>query len=134
MNYEIFNIPFPSVILCPGTRVDWNEVTDVANTLIPADNKEARDVFFELMTNMSKLRLSHFNQLNMHIDDSAPELLNGKKYFIILLIVARHVMHIISDTAAGRRGIVRDVIVKELINNKVEQNLIFSVSTTLVTT
>lgn len=77
INYEVFRVPFPSVTLCPSSRMDWSEVEKIANSLISDDDKELKDGFLNFFSNMSTLRLSHLHELKFNASDEALKSLNS---------------------------------------------------------
>lgn len=83
LNHDIFHISFPSVTICPGSRVDWNEATKIASTLIPRTNKKATDTFFEMLVKMSSMKFSNLDRLNTTVDDAELEYLASKYVTII---------------------------------------------------
>ncbi|XP_016843577.1 pickpocket protein 19-like [Nasonia vitripennis] len=75
LNHDIFHISFPSVTICPSSRVDWEEATKIASTLIPATNKKATNTFFEILANMSNVKIANLDRLNVSINDDELEYL-----------------------------------------------------------
>ncbi|XP_023247310.1 pickpocket protein 19-like [Copidosoma floridanum] len=70
LDYNIANVPFPSVTICPGNRIDWGKVDALADALIPESNKEERDVFVEILKKISIFDRNHLGELQIPTDST----------------------------------------------------------------
>ncbi|XP_023247311.1 pickpocket protein 19-like [Copidosoma floridanum] len=68
LEYGFENVPFPSVTICPGNRIDWGKVDALADALIPESNKEERDVFVEILKKISIFDRNHLGELQIPTD------------------------------------------------------------------
>ena len=72
----MFDVPYPSITICPNNRVDWEEAIKIINKLIPANNEEAKNILKQALQSMSELKFSHLHELDFHANDTALEILD----------------------------------------------------------
>lgn len=72
MTYAISNLPFPSVVLCPNDRVDWNRALELERTIFPNDtaDRASLETFRKILGNLSALTFGDFDKLDFLNDEN----------------------------------------------------------------
>uniref|UniRef100_A0ABD2WIY5 Sodium channel protein Nach n=1 Tax=Trichogramma kaykai TaxID=54128 RepID=A0ABD2WIY5_9HYME len=76
INYGIFNVPFPSITICPENRVDWTKATSLISQLGIEDARVKR-LLRDILDNLSDLKVSHLQELSLETDEILLESLNS---------------------------------------------------------
>ncbi|CAB0040322.1 unnamed protein product [Trichogramma brassicae] len=76
INYGIFNVPFPSITICPENRVDWTRATSLISQL-GIEDARVKQLLRGILDNLSDLKVSHLQELSLETDEILLESLNA---------------------------------------------------------
>lgn len=78
INTSIDQVPFPSITICPSSRVDWVKAQEFAERYIPKGNEIAKYHFLKILDKAANMRFSNMRDLQINVNDSSVlKILNG---------------------------------------------------------
>ncbi|EZA60223.1 Sodium channel protein Nach [Ooceraea biroi] len=89
MHYEVSNLPFPSVTLCPNDRVDWNRALELESKIFPNNtDKASLETYRRILGRLSMMSFGDFDDLEFLKNERESKLLHN-----FASINITHVLH-----------------------------------------